>query len=295
MFKKVKITIPLFISFFSLHVLILHVGVSSENLEKKYSFNWEEVDGAVKYKVQIANQYNSVVLEEEVDSNSIKFAIAPGKYRVRVGAINKFNKLGSWSNWEDIDIATRRPIPFKRGKGLWGLGIKLGVGISYFQLQPEWNSIYQNSYSGAFVTIGYGLGNLPLFRSVGLTRFVGFEFETNYVQFQGKDDPDRIRSDLTNTFTGGNLYITTNFNFPLNIIIRGGIGVVITQQEYERLDGSGTDILSSRDPYYKAGFSVEYSLFPTLFLEGGIDYYTVGYLEENFKSLRYFSLVGLRL
>jgi hypothetical protein len=295
MHKKDKIPVLLFISFFFLHVLILHSSILSENPEKRYSFNWEEVDGAVKYKVQIANQYNSVVLEEEVDSNSIKFAIAPGKYRVRVGAINKFNKLGSWSNWEDIDIASGRAITLQRGKGLWGLGIKLGVGMSYFQIQPEWNSIYQNSYSGAFVTIGYGLGNFPLFRSIGLTRFVSFELETNYVKFPGKDDPDRIRSDLTNTFIGGNFYITTNFNFPLNIIIRAGTGVVITQQEYERQDGSGTDILSSRDPYYKAGFSIEYSPFPTIFMEGGIDYYTVGYLEENFKSLRYFSLVGLRL
>ncbi len=295
MYTKVKISVSLFISFISLHVLILHNGVLSENLEKRYSFNWEEVDGAVKYKVQIANQYNSVVLEEEVDSNSIKFAIAPGKYRVRVGAINKFNKLGSWSNWEDIDIASRRPIPIQKGKGLWGLGIKIGVGMSYFQIQPEWNSIYQNSYSGAFVTIGYGLENFHFFRTFGMARFVGFEFETNYVKFQGKDDPDRIRSDLTNTFTGGNLYIITNFNFPLNIIIRGGVGVVVTQQEYEKLNGSGTDILSSRDPYYKAGFSIEYSPFPTIFLEGGIDYYMVGYLEEDFRSLRYFSLVGLRL
>lgn len=276
--------------------MILHAGLLSEKNEKKYSFDWEEVDGAVKYKVQIANQFDSVVFERDVESNSIKFAITPGRYRVRVGAINKFNKLGSWSKWEDIDIVTARPTLSARGKGFWGLGVKLGAGISYFHILPAWNSIYENSYSGAFVNIGYLLGNIPLLRAIRLTRFAGFELETNYVKFPGRDDPNRIKSQITNIFTGGNFYLITNFNFPLNLIIRGGAGMVSTQQEYEKLDGSGkTGTLHSRDPYYRAGLSLEYSLYPSLFLEGGIDYYLIRYLEEDFKSLRYFSLIGVRL
>lgn len=286
----------LFFSFFCFHLIILHAGLLSEKHEKKYSFDWQEVDGAVKYKVQIADQYDSVVFEKEVESNSIKFAITPGRYRVRVGAINKFNKLGSWSKWEEIDIVTAKPIPPARGKGLWGLGIKIGAGMSYFHILPAWNKIYENSYSGAFVNIGYLLGNLPLLRAIGPTRFAGFELETNYVKFPGRDDPNRIKSQLTNIFTGGNLYITTKFNFPLNLIIRGGAGIVSTQQEYEKLDGSGkTGTLNSRDPYYRAGLSLEYSLYPSLFLEGGVDYYLIRYLDENFESLRYFSLIGVRL
>jgi hypothetical protein len=264
--------------------------------KKTYRLNWEEVEGAIRYQIQIKER-ETIVLDKQVESNSASFAITPGKYRIRIGAINKFEKVGRWSAWEEITVAESEYYDqFVRGRNLLGLGIKVSAGISYFQLQPEWNSVYQNSSVGLAVNVAYPLGHLPPFSSFGILRYTGLEIETNRVTFPGKDDPDRIQSDLTSTFTGGNIYFMTNLSLPVNLLIHVGTGIVYTQQEYEKLDGSGkTAVLTSQDPYYKVGLSLEFSPFPSYFLDGGVDYYLVRYQDENLKSLRYYCLVGVRL
>ncbi len=264
--------------------------------KKTYRLNWNEIEGAIRYQIQIEDR-GTIVLDKQVDSNSATFAITPGKYRIRIGAINKFQKVGSWSAWEDITVAESVYYDrFSRGRDLLGLGIKLSAGISYFQLQPEWNAVYQNSSAGIAVNVAYPLGHLPPFSSIGVLRYTGLEIETNRVTFPGKDDPNRIQSDLSSTFTGGNIYFMTNLQLPVNLLIHVGTGIVYTQQEYEKLDGSGkTAVLTSRDPYYKVGLSLEFSPFHSYFLDGGVDYYLVRYQDEDLKSLRYYCLVGVRL
>ena len=278
-------------------LLTAELTANQESKEKKtYRLNWEEVEGAIRYQIQIEDR-GTIVLDKEVDSNSAAFAITPGKYRIRIGAINKFEKVGSWSAWEEITVAESEYYDrFSRGRDLFGLGIKVSAGISYFQLQSAWNSVYQNSSIGLAVTVAYPLGHLSPFRSYGILRYTGLEIETNRATFSGKDDPNRIQSDLNSTFTGANIYYMTNLQLPVNLLIHIGTGIVFTQQEYEKLDGSGkTAVLTSQDPYYKVGLSLEFSPFRSYFLQGGVDYYLVRYQDEALKSLRYCCLVGVRL
>jgi len=65
---------------------------------------WDEVEGAVGYEIQIKNSTDSFVLKKVVDSNFIDFSLSPGGYKIRIGAMNKFRKIGSWSDWENIEI-----------------------------------------------------------------------------------------------------------------------------------------------------------------------------------------------
>lgn len=261
---------------------------------KKLRINWERDESAAGYKVQIRNLLDKLVLDREVESNYIDFMLSPGKYRIRVGVVNKFNKIDVWSDWRFFEIA-RRAIS-KPTSGALNIGLKIGIGMCYFQMLPEFDSYYANSYRSATVMVGYSLGKMALFTSLRFLRFTGLELESSYVKFEGRDVENRIKADNTHIITGGNIYVRTMFSFPVNLIIRGGGGIAYTKFEYYNIDGSGKSAsLDSQDPFYRIGCALEFNLTRSLFFESGIDYYVITYIGDQVETLRYFGLIGMRL
>lgn len=65
---------------------------------------WMEVDGATGYIVEIVGEKNRTVLTKRVSSNTIRVPLPVGEYSFRVGAVNKFDKVGSWSDWAPLLI-----------------------------------------------------------------------------------------------------------------------------------------------------------------------------------------------
>ncbi len=261
---------------------------------KKLRVKWQKDEAAERYRVQIRDTLDKLVLEKEVDSNYVDFILPPGKYRMRIGAITKFGKIGGWSDWRYFEI-TRRVVP-EYAEGVKNIGLKIGVGICYFQMLPEFDAAYDNSFESATVTIAYSFGKMAVFTDMRFLRFIGLELESGYVKFSGKSDPDRITIDNTDILIGGNLYATTMFRFPVNIILRAGGGLAFTQFDYYDIDGQGTnESLDSQDPFYKIGCSLEYSITRSFYFEAGVDYYVITYIGNEFRTLRYFGLVGMRL
>ena len=279
---------------------INYAETRSNSVEKtKRRISWEEVLGATKYRVQIKDKYEKYIINKDVDTNYIDFLISPGNYKIRVGAMNKFSKVGAWSDWIDMNnIKTK--MPKKRTSppiSLPYLGLKIGVGLPYFQILDTWENIYDNSYSGFVVNIGYGLDHIRYLKPFWFAKYSGVELEANNIILKGKEQPNRIKSDLNNLITGGSLYFKTDMDFPINFYIRAGTGIVYTIQKYNEYDTlgnkTGTEKLESVDPYYRIGLSIEYRFLSLFFLEISGDYHIIDYYDNNLNSLRYTCFIGM--
>ncbi len=262
----------------------------------KRRINWGDIKGAIQYEVQVADLTGKIIVKDTVDSSQYDIELPYGRYRIRIGAVNKFGDMGNWSDWANISI--KRPVkePAKVHTPLPDMSLRIGVGISYFHVLPDWDDLYYNS----FKSVSMNIGVCPL--DYSFFRYLGLEIEGSSVQFKSKDVEWRITTDMKNIIAGANLFFITKFDFPLNIILRGGGGISYTEQEYEVFDESDgptpaidsgiKENLVSKDPYVKAGLSIEYRFMNHLYLEGGADYYLVRYLSSDLKSLKYFLLIG---
>lgn len=80
--------------------LPLHERKASEKIHLK----WTEVENALGYFVQIKDGSDKIIFEKRVDSNSIELKFSPGKYFHRVGVINKFYKVSSFTEWSTLNV-----------------------------------------------------------------------------------------------------------------------------------------------------------------------------------------------
>jgi hypothetical protein len=268
--------------------------------ERKVKLSWKEVDGAVSYKVVIKDSIGNTIIDKESDSNNFTLELQPDNYKIRIGSFNKFGKLGSWSDWADLII--ERPVvkPVEKEKDMSKsevpLNFKIGMGGSYFVIQPDWNKYYKDSYNAFSMDIAYGFRSVDFPFLLGFMKYTGLDIESNYVKFTGKAAFNKIESDITNIISGINFFISTNFDFPLNFAVRGGGGLVYTLLDYKKYDNTGNPkekgTSTTTALYYKTGVSIEYRFFSRFFLEGYADYYSINYLAMDFKSFRFSCLAG---
>lgn len=268
-------------------------------ITKELRINWESVDGAVKYQVQVMDARSAMVLDRIVDTNSIKFTVPEGNYRMRVGAINIFDKVGAWSDWSDLAIVRKEAPEARRFRGIIDHGFTLSAGVTYLQIRSELRDMYEDSHDGWTLIAGYRLGSIHALSGNFLLRNLGLELEISSIAFEGKARPFISDNSLDILSGGLNIKYTTGFSFPLNVSVRTGVGAARTIQDIKTPD-SGTGIFfdarrtTSTDPYYRAGLSLVLD-FHSFLVESGADYYMVDYLGTDLAGLRYFFLAGLRI
>ncbi len=68
------------------------------------TIDWDVVDGAKGYRIEVQKAEGETVFEKEVAENKISLSLPEGRYRLRVAAINKFRRTSSWSEWEDLEL-----------------------------------------------------------------------------------------------------------------------------------------------------------------------------------------------
>lgn len=78
-------------------------GVPGERSKKNY-LRWEAVEGAVSYSIHIQDIGGNLVLDMRTKIPEHYFILKPGTYRVRIGAVNRFEKIVSWSDWSPLRI-----------------------------------------------------------------------------------------------------------------------------------------------------------------------------------------------
>ncbi len=79
-------------------------GTVKNNIVGKNFLRWKAVEGAAGYAVEIRDDSEKLVLEKRVDAAEYYFSLPPGKYRVRIGAVNRFQQVVSWSDWSSLVI-----------------------------------------------------------------------------------------------------------------------------------------------------------------------------------------------
>ncbi len=72
--------------------------------ERKIKLTWEEVEGAVSYRIVIKDPKGRTIIDKNAESNYFVLELQPDNYKIRIGGINKFGKVGSWSDWADLII-----------------------------------------------------------------------------------------------------------------------------------------------------------------------------------------------
>ncbi len=68
-------------------------------------FEWEEVEGASSYSVEIRNK-NKLLKSLQSSSSVFKTEMTPGRYEIRgkVGGLNRYEAESEWSTWKSFDI-----------------------------------------------------------------------------------------------------------------------------------------------------------------------------------------------
>lgn len=280
-------------------------ALAEETQSKPIRIKWESVEGIIKFIVQIKDLSDAVVLDKTVDVEYIDFTLPPGKYLIRIGAINKFEKLSFWTDWDQIEIRKYEKSKFFSNEYPAKVGLKISAGVSYNMILPPWNSLYKNSsfdlnYLNYFGRIGFHFGNSKYVKAEGFMKYFGIELEGSYCRYAGTGNKfSQFQSKLL-TITGGpNFFIKTNLKIPLNFYLRFGGGASYSFQEYTRRSIYGypyqTGTVKSLDPYARVGGAIELNFLYALSLDIGADYYITFYQDEFFQSLRYFAMIGFRI
>lgn len=264
------------------------------NKIKEITLNWEEIDGALSYKVQVQDNKGVVILDKTVTSSTIKLLLKPGSYNIRIGVINKFEKIDAWSDWRNLTIVKQKE------KAAVSLGIRLSLGFVYATPLSDWGDIYDNSYKTGLFRLGFYFGDMALFNRFFIAKYSALEFEAAYASLDG-EYVGNYDTNLALTQFGANLILKTNFNFlfDINFLLRAGGGIASSKQSFERFDLTTAsivnDTITTRDPYYKVGLGVNHFFSKAFYIEAGADYNVVRYLSPpHLKFIQYSFALGVK-
>ena len=278
-------------------------GYAQEKKERPVRIKWESIEGIIKYRVLIRDSSETVRIDRTVETPYIDFTLPPGKYMIRVGAINKFEKISFWTEWENVELRKSVKSRFFTNDYVAQVGLKLSAGMFYTMILPPWSSLYKNSglnvpYFNYTGTIGFHFGNSKYFKPENFLRFMGVELEGSYCRFEGRKN-FQFDSRLMNIIAGPNIFIKTNLNIPLNFYVRFGGGASYSIQKYTRRTFRGLPIISGSiqtlDPYAKAGVSIELNFLYAMSLDVGADYLFIFYDGQIFQGLRFMAKIGFRM
>lgn len=65
---------------------------------------WSATAGASRYRIEIRDAAQKVVLSAETQENHYRAELPPGNYQKRVGLVNKFSRTYLWSDWSPLQI-----------------------------------------------------------------------------------------------------------------------------------------------------------------------------------------------
>jgi hypothetical protein len=276
---------------------------ADEEPRKPIRIKWETLEGIIRFIVQIKDSGGEVVLDKTVETSFIDFLLPPGKYQIRLGAVNKFEKVSFWTEWDSLEIRKSERSKFFTNDFAAKVGLKISVGAAYNMLLPPWNTIYKNSsftlnYLNYMGVVGFHFGNSKYVNQTGFLKYMGLELEGSYTNYAGIDSIQFV-SKLMNVTAGPNLFVKTNLKIPLNFYFRVGGGASYSLQEFTRRNYWGQPLQSgtirSLDPYAKVGVSIELNFLYAMSLNIGADYLVIFYQDKFFQGLRYFAMLGVRI
>jgi hypothetical protein len=276
---------------------------AQEKKEKPVRIKWESIEGIIQYRVLIRDSNEAIRVDRTVDTPYIDFVLPPGKYMIRIGAINKFEKISFWTDWEDIELRKSIKSRFFTNDYAAKVGLKISAGMFYNMIFPPWSGLYKNSgfafpYMNFTGSIGFHFGNSKYFKPESFLKYMGIELEGAYSRFEGKKSY-QFESTLTNITAGPNVFVKTNLSIPLNFYVRVGGGASYSLQDYKRRTLQGLPIIrgviKTLDPFAKAGVSIEVNFLYAMSLDVGADYAFIFYQDKIYHGLRVSAKIGVRI
>ena len=73
------------------------------------TLNWSMTSGAGAYKVEIRNPDGKIIVTETVTEPRIQLEILPGKYEMRITALNRFMRESGSTAWMPFSVLRRKP------------------------------------------------------------------------------------------------------------------------------------------------------------------------------------------
>jgi len=286
---------------------------------RKTEIKWKEVKGASGYRVQVALKDKSVVFDKVVLLNKIVFSLPSGIYYIKIGALNKFQKVAVWSGWSLFNVSSpskfakkkqkkeisinlekkKTPNMFFENRGFADIGIKIDLGYTINQILPQWNSVVENSFAGDSLNVSYCLGNNFTIRKIPVLRNMGIEGNFNFASYSAIPSASFPLVSLNTFRFGTNIFYTTSFNSPANIIVRAGGGMVVSGVGLNLYDSSSGNTtyrdLTSFDGYIDLGVFVEFRFCDFFHIEAGLEFNTIFYKQQSLLDLKYKISFGVRI
>lgn len=76
--------------------------------EDNIRLKWKEIEGAKKYRLQIRDSNQNLVINLDVFRNEFNAELRAGSYEIRIGVANKFGKYDTWSEWKNLTVQVSR-------------------------------------------------------------------------------------------------------------------------------------------------------------------------------------------
>lgn len=90
-----------FFSILTVLILIFHSNLFGEDAN---FLEWEEIEGAKGYRIQIEDKKKNLLIDERLKSEKFLLELPTGEYRYRIGVYNKLDKISGYSEWVELNI-----------------------------------------------------------------------------------------------------------------------------------------------------------------------------------------------
>ncbi len=269
------------------------------NQKKEVTIDWDAVEGATKYLVQIKDKSGALLVDNTVSENKITFSVTPGDYLARVGAYNIFDKIGAWSDWTELKVVTPESAEAHPFPGVTSHGFMLEAGYQYSFMLSDYSDIYESSPAGWILRLGYQMKRLSIFESMPVLQNMHLECEIGRRTFTNRDYISNYDLTFDVNSVIMNVAYVSDFRFPVNVALRVGGGAAFSRQSIKMTDPAVSPGIpsgvSTTDPCYQFSASAVIDAGLSLFIEAGAGIFWVDYIEIDMKSVSLFCLAGIHI
>ncbi|HSV95505.1 MAG TPA: hypothetical protein VLM75_01080 [Spirochaetota bacterium] len=201
--------------------------------------------------------------------------------RKALASVDAFLSGGMLFNWEAVE--TRKGAITQTSSAVLPVAVRISAGIPYVTLLGDFGYVKRETLNGIDAS-------LALQGMRGLMRFAGLSFDFVYAEFEGKGRAEGMTSYLN----GASLLFTTDFAFPVNLLLKAGGGIAASKLEYEDPFTLSPKTIWTEDTYYTAGGGLELRVYAGLFVEALAGYY---YIDQGggVNALKMTLRAGVRL
>ncbi|PJE04807.1 MAG: hypothetical protein CK427_00080 [Leptospira sp.] len=115
--KNLKLPYIFIFAFLAISSIANSIYAQSDN--QGQIIKWKAINGITFYKFELEDSTGKSLVSENVDKNYYEIKLEVGKYRFRISALNKFNKIGRIYNWQTLEVKPVQPPVIKESPAVF--------------------------------------------------------------------------------------------------------------------------------------------------------------------------------